>query len=232
MYQYKVAVNNLNLDVYSFQYEPVESNMYFIPVGSSGIVFDPNISENLLELFETFRTQSVQIILTHEHYDHITGVEWLQERLDAPLFCQEECARAIYTNVGNSPRFVALATKAKDLKDGGHRYEELISKLRVFTLKADKTFSERGEIKVGPLTLECFHTPGHSPGSACYILDGKYVFTGDTLIQNTPTILRFKTSRERDFEAISRPFLRSLDKNTMVFPGHGEPFGIKDAKYL
>ena len=151
MYQYQISVGPIQLDVYSFQYEPVESNMYFIPVGSTGVVFDPNISDNLLGLFAKYGTQSVQIILTHEHYDHITGVEWLQERIDAPLYCQEKCAEAILTNVGNSPRFVALAAKSKDLEDGGHRYEEFMSQLKVFKLRADRTFSERGEIQVGTL---------------------------------------------------------------------------------
>ncbi|MCL2137681.1 MAG: MBL fold metallo-hydrolase, partial [Coriobacteriia bacterium] len=27
----------------------------------------------------------------------------------------------------------------------------------------------------------CIFTPGHTDGSACYVVDGRYLFTGDTL---------------------------------------------------
>ena len=60
----------------------------------------------------------------------------------------------------------------------------------------------------------------------------KYIFTGDSLIQNTPTITRFKTSNNATYESTTRPFLKSLDKNMLVFPGHGEPFKISESQYL
>ena len=220
------------LEVYRFRYEPVDSNMYFIPVGEEGFVFDPNINVDILPLFEKYGTKRIQIVLTHEHYDHTTGVEWLQEKMEAPVFCHERCALSISSDKGNNPKFVALVLKNKDREDGGHRYEDFKANYKPYTLKADKTYEDRGNIRVGDVSFECFYTPGHSPGSTCYILDGKYVFTGDSLIQNTPTVLRFKTSNKEVYERMTLPFLQSLDKNMLVFPGHGEPFKINEAKYL
>lgn len=220
------------LEVYRFRYEPVDSNMYFIPVGEEGFVFDPNINKDILPLFEKYGTMRIQIVLTHEHYDHTTGVEWLQDKMEAPVFCQERCARSISSDKGNNPKFVALVLKNKDREDGGHRYEDFKANYMPYTLHADETYEDRGNVKVGDVSFECFYTPGHSPGSTCYILDGKYVFTGDSLIQNTPTVLRFKTSNKEVFEQKTLPFLQSLDKNMLVFPGHGEPFKINEAKFL
>lgn len=220
------------LDVYRFRYEPVDSNMYFVPVRDTGIVFDPNVSEDLLPLLKQYDIKKLQIILTHEHFDHTTGVEWLQGLMEAPLYCQENAARSISSDKGNNPKFVALVLRTKDIEDGGHRYEEFMANLKTYTLKADKTFSGDVPFTVGPISFNCYSTPGHSPGSACYIIDNKYIFTGDSLIQNTPTILRFKTSNKDVFEKITRPFLQSLDKKMLVFPGHGEPFKITEAKYL
>ena len=220
------------LEVYRFRYEPVDSNMYFIPISEEGFVFDPNVNEDLLPLFEKYGTKKIQIVLTHEHFDHTTGVEWLQAQIKAPIFCQERCAYSISSDMGNNPKFVALILRNKDREDGGHRYENFMAHLKHYTLYADETFEERGSVKVGDVSFECFYTPGHSPGSSCYILDGKYVFTGDSLIQNTPTVLRFKTSNKEVFAQKTLPFLKSLDKNILVFPGHGEPFNINEAKYL
>lgn len=220
------------MEIYRFRYEPVDSNMWFLPVGNSGFVFDPNISEELLALFNDYGTTSVQIILTHEHYDHTTGVEWLQKQIEAKLFCQEDCAKYIASGKGNSPRLVAMALKTKDMVDGGHRCDDFMAAYKPYTLKADETFGEKGTIVIDKVSFDCYSTPGHSPGSACYILDNKYVFTGDSLIQNTPTILRFRTSNQDLYERVTLPFLKSLNKNMLVFPGHGEPFKINEAKYL
>ena len=227
-----ISVGGLQLDVYVFVYEPVASNMYFIPIGETGIVFDPNINEKLPLLLEHLGIKQVQIILTHEHYDHTTGVEWLQSIIPAPVFCHKDCAHYISSEKGNTPRLVAMALKTKDMADGGHRCEEFMAQFKPYILKADRTFIGAEKINVDTVSIDCYSTPGHSPGSACYIIDGKYIFTGDSLIQESPTITRFKTSNNETFEKVTRPFLRSLDKNMLVFPGHGEPFIIKDAKYL
>lgn len=232
MKQYTISVGDKQLDVYVFVYEPVASNMYFIPVGESGIVFDPNINEELPPLLKELGIKQVQIILTHEHYDHTTGVEWLQGQIEAPVFCHTDCAKYISSEKGNTPRLVAMALKTKDLADGGHRCEDFLAQYKPYTLKADRTFAENEKLSVCDVVFDCYSTPGHSPGSACYIIDGKYIFTGDSLIQDAPTITRFRTSNNETFETVTRPFLRSLDKNMLVFPGHGEPFTIKDAKYL
>lgn len=220
------------MEIYRFRYEPVDSNMWFIPVGSSGFVFDPNISEDLLPIFKKNGTTKVQIVLTHEHYDHTAGVQWLQNQIEAKVFCQEDCSKYIASGKGNSPRLVAMALKTKDLVDGGHRCDDFMAAYRPYALKADETFDEKGKVVIDDVSFDCYSTPGHSPGSACYILDDKYVFTGDSLIQNTPTILRFRTSNKDSYERVTLPFLRLLDKNMLVFPGHGEPFKINEARYL
>lgn len=232
MHIYTIEVRNKQLPVYRFRYEPVDSNMFFIPIEETGVVFDPNISEELLPLFQQYGTKRVQIILTHEHYDHTTGADWLQRQVEAPLFCHQDCARYISSEKGNTPRLVAMALKTKDLADGGHRCKDFMASYVPYTLKADLTFDDQDIITISNCSFDCYSTPGHSPGSACYILEGKYIFTGDSLIQNAPTITRFKTSNNATYESVTRPFLKSLDKNKLVFPGHGEPFMIKDAKYL
>ncbi len=220
------------LEVYRFCYEPVDSNMYFISVGNEGFVFDPNVNEDLTKLFVKYDTKRIQIVLTHEHFDHTTGVEWLKAQMKAPIFCQEMCAHSISSVKGNSPKFVALVLRNKDREDGGCRYEDFMAHFKPYTLHVNETYKDRGNVKVGDVSFDCYYTPGHSPGSSCYVLDGKYVFTGDSLIQNSPTVLRFKTGSKEMFEQKTLPFLQSLDKNMLVFPGHGEPFKINDAKYL
>ena len=232
MFHYRQDINHGVIDVYRFPFEPVDSNMFFIPVGETGFVFDPNENEGLFTVFEQYGTRHVTIILTHEHYDHTCGTQWLQSRIESTLFCQQDCARAISTAKGNNPKLVAFVLSVRDSVDGGHRYDDFMSSYKDYSLCADATFDKEADLEVGNLRLKCYSMPGHSSGSSIFVLDDRCVFTGDSLIKDTPVILRFPDSDRSLYNQITRPFLKSLDKNMMVFPGHGEPFLLHDAKYL
>lgn len=218
-------------DVYRFPFELVDENMYFIPSGDTGIVIDPNENEELLTVFEQHGTNNIVIILTHEHYDHTIGVEWLQSRIKNKLLCQKACADIISSEKGNDPKTLGYILTLRDAMDGGHRREEFLSVARSYTLHADETFTEEMVFIQGDLKIKCVHTPGHSPGSALLFL-GDNVFTGDSLIQHTPTIVHLPGSDRTIYKQETKPYLQSLDKDMMVFPGHGEPFKICEAKFL
>lgn len=232
MFLYQEDTNEGVRLIYRLPFELVASNMYFIPSGDTGIVIDPNENEQLLSLFKKHKTQRIVIVLTHEHYDHTIGTEWLQSKIESKLFCHQACAEAISMEKGNNPKALGLVLTIRDAADGGHRLDDFMATAKTYLLHADETFDGIHELRVGDLILKCFAAPGHSPGSAIYILDEQCVFTGDSLIQHTPTILRLPGSDRTAFKQVTRPFLRSLDHNMTVFPGHEEPFKINEAQYL
>lgn len=232
MYLYQASCGDKILDVYRFPFELVDANMYFIPSSDTGIVIDPNENEELLIIFEKCGTKRVVIVLTHEHYDHTVGVTWLQSKIETKLFCHKVCAEAIATEKGNDPKTLGIILTIRDAADGGNRRDEFMAVAKRYVLQADDTFEKEKDLIVGDVTLHCVPAPGHSPGSALYLLDGRCIFTGDSLIQNTPTILRLPGSDRNAFKNITKPFLRALDKNMIVLPGHGEPFRLYDAQFL
>ena len=77
-------------------------------------------------------------------------------------------------------------------------------------------------ISVGDLRLRTIHTPGHTPGSTCFLLDGHpVVFSGDTLF---PGGVGNTTFPGGDFDTIIRSVdtrLFPLPEETLVLPGHG-----------
>jgi glyoxylase-like metal-dependent hydrolase (beta-lactamase superfamily II) len=129
-------------------------------------------------------------------------------------------------------RLVATVLAQQDREDGGHRYQDFKASYRPFTIVADKTFDQEEVLKIGDLKFNVISTPGHSEGSACYELFDKLVFTGDTLLQNDPIILRFPGGNKDDYKNVSLPYLRSLPKDTIIMPGHGDPFILKDTKNI
>ena len=58
------------------------------------------------------------------------------------------------------------------------------------------------------------------------------MFTGDTLLGDNAAITRFPGGNTNDYKHIALPYLRSLDKNLIVMPGHGEPFVLSDTKNI
>jgi glyoxylase-like metal-dependent hydrolase (beta-lactamase superfamily II) len=79
-------------------------------------------------------------------------------------------------------------------------------------------------IEVGRLRLHTILTPGHTPGSICFQVEGSPVlFSGDTLFPGGPGATRFPGG---DFPAIIRSIedrlFARLPDDVIVMPGHGE----------
>ena len=86
-----------------------------------------------------------------------------------------------------------------------------------FLLEDDSVF------EVGRLRLHTIHTPGHTPGSMCFRLEGAPVlFSGDTLFPGGPGATGFPGG---DFPTIIRSLedrlFASLAPDVLVLPGHG-----------
>jgi len=79
---------------------------------------------------------------------------------------------------------------------------------------------EPGEITVGELVLGAVHTPGHTPGSMCFVA-GAVVLTGDTLFPGGPGATHGNSaSFTQIIDSIER-HLFTLPAETLVMPGHG-----------
>jgi len=97
-------------------------------------------------------------------------------------------------------------------------------------LKPDFFLNDGDEISVGAIKLRVLSTPGHTPGSICF-LTGNYLFAGDTLFPGGPG----KTQTPNDFRQIVKSIsekLFGLPEDTEVYPGHGESTTIVREKKL
>ena len=73
---------------------------------------------------------------------------------------------------------------------------------------------------IGNLKIKAIHTPGHTPGSTCFLVN-KQLFTGDTLFPGGPG----KTQTPENFRQIVQSItekLFTLDDSIQFHPGHGE----------
>jgi glyoxylase-like metal-dependent hydrolase (beta-lactamase superfamily II) len=86
----------------------------------------------------------------------------------------------------------------------------------------DFTIPDDDVIEVGDLRLRTIHTPGHTPGSTSFLLEGHpLLFTGDTLFPGGPGNTKFPgASFEQIIASIDRR-LFTLPADLLVLPGHG-----------
>lgn len=161
------------------------------------------------------------LFLTHEHYDHIHGVEYIREHYPV---CKVWASQACGVNMQNPGRNFSRHYDAY-LEMHGTNMEGRAPTKEIAPC-ADNTFA-------GSMRLDwCGHeillkeTPGHSPGSICILIDGKHLFAGDTLLKTGTPETGLPGGSKREMQKITLPFLQSLPKTVMVYPGHGEPFEL------
>jgi glyoxylase-like metal-dependent hydrolase (beta-lactamase superfamily II) len=96
----------------------------------------------------------------------------------------------------------------------------------------DEILDDDDVITVGQLKLHTIHTPGHTPGSMCFLVDGSPVlFSGDTLFPGGPGNTSFEGG---DFPTIIRSIedrlFSTLKPDTIILPGHGDQSTIGDER--
>ena len=187
---------------------------------SRAVVIDPWRSETLCEILQQHGISNVLVFLTHEHFDHTTGVIWLMDRFAVKLICQEQCAESVANIRRNRP--LIIMRKPED--------KELIRHIGYYTCKADRTFSNSLKILWDGRELKLNHTPGHTQGSSCIRLEN-FCFCGDNALLGLPTITRFPGGNQEVYEQQTLPYLFAQPADTWIFPGHGVWYQKREAVF-
>lgn len=83
-------------------------------------------------------------------------------------------------------------------------------------------------ITFGRIKLKVIHTPGHTPGSLCFLTE-RFLISGDTLFPGGPGKTRTPSDLNQIIESITKK-LFVLPDETQIFPGHGDSTVLKKEK--
>ena len=198
----------------SYDFDLMDSKMYVIRDGDEAVVIDPNVNDEAFEYLSGVR--KVIILLTHEHFDHISGVNTFKERYDCEVICSETCNSIMATKASNTRIFPFLFLSDKDK----FHYVRTHYKLPYYC-SADRTFSGELNITAAGHDFRLYEMPGHSPGSIVIMMDDNIMFSGDNILGNGNEFI-FRDSDKLYYQTVFMPFIIGL-KNTgvKVMPGHG-----------
>ncbi len=122
----------------------------------------PEGAERILAEIEKQGARLEKILLTHGHCDHIEAVAEIAEKTGAQVLIHSADAKKLTDSYLNLSEYFSMYT------DEVRHYEHGVS------------INDGDTIAVDEMLFTVFHTPGHTSGSVCYIIDD-VIFSGDTL---------------------------------------------------
>lgn len=194
-------------------------NTYCICCENQAILIDPVLSQDLISLLKQYDVSFA--VVTHEHFDHISGVNDIQEQYGIRVLCGEKALKALSDPAMNLSKYAGFL--AESIPFGNHAAEE-----KPYSCSPDGTLTDGQMIQWNGHRVLIKETPGHSTGSISLLLDDMYLFSGDVIFREYPTATRMPGGSTKQFRQITQPWLASLPQNVTVYPGHTEPFALRD----
>jgi hydroxyacylglutathione hydrolase len=97
-----------------------------------------------------------------------------------------------------------------------------------YEAKVAGTVADGQELKVGSIGVRVIHTPGHTPGSICLLVENRLI-SGDTLFPGGPGRTMRPEDLRQEIESITTK-LYALPESVHVHPGHGDDTTIAVSK--
>ena len=177
------------------------------PVSRKAIVVDPGgDAELLIERLLELDLQVERIIHTHAHLDHFLASGKLKEVTGAKLALHRDDL-FLWDMLEDQCRMFGIPFEKPPPPDQWLEHEE--------------------EIEVKGVQGKALHTPGHTPGSMCFLFEKqKLLIAGDTLFQGSIGRTDLWGGDYQKIEESIREKLYTLDEDISVITGHGEPTSI------
>ncbi len=164
-----------------------------------GIFIDPaGDEERLFKLIEEERVRLMYIVNTHGHADHTCGNKVVKAQTGAQ----------VVMHAVDDDFFQGTVNKA-------------LAKMMGFETHApaDIRVQDGEELTFGKCTMKFIHTPGHTPGACCILIDGN-LFTGDTLFVGAAGRTDLPGSSMRQLLDSIHGKILALPPETVIWPGH------------
>jgi hydroxyacylglutathione hydrolase len=156
------------------------------------------------------------IYITHAHLDHYGSAAALRRLTGAPIAIHP--ADADVMACGASP-VGATRGRGRVMWPILRQFERLLPHEPT---PPDVLLNDGDDLRAYGLGAVVVHTPGHTPGSTCLLVEGRLAFVGDLLANSI--LPRVQRSYAHDWSLIPRSLARvqALDPE-WVYPGHGRP---------
>lgn len=207
-----------------FQYGPEKTNSYLIIEAGHSILVDVP-SDKIIAEIEGLGVTLDYIILTHEHADHLWGLNRVRVYFACSVIGQAMCSRHIQDSKNNNAKYYHVYYAIKYKKQNSGLFDP--------TYRCDPVEIEfKDDYRLGWMgnELHLIHTPGHSEGSTIIKLNDSCIFSGDTILKGQETYVELTNGSEKDYKKYTEPIIKEINPEIRIYPGHGDPFQFKEWK--
>lgn len=189
------------ITVKTFMLGSIATNCHVVYIGGSDVIAvdvggEP---EKLLRFLNDNKLNLTKIFLTHGHYDHIGGVYDVQKGTNAKVYIHELDVPMLSDTQSNLAFWIEPTADFKPVTEY-------------------VTVKDGDVIDAGDISFTVLHTPGHTPGSVCYMSED-VLLTGDTLFNMSRGRTDFPGGSDEQMLSSFRR-LKKLEGDYRVFPGH------------
>jgi hydroxyacylglutathione hydrolase len=180
----------------------LEQNCFMVKhiPSSDLILIDPGqATREILEEIEEEGSKLKIVLLTHAHFDHVSGLKTICEHFDLPFWFH----RADMKLLRRAPIYAISMEK------------------RVLEISTNYKFIEGPIAEWGGETIYVINTPGHTPGSVCFHF-GNMLFSGDIILTEQKIKLELPGYNNIELLESITHILYDLPGETVFFPGHGK----------
>lgn len=191
-----------NIVLKQFTLGNLENNNYLLIDSETkeAILIDcTEISEDIEKVLQESGATLKYILLTHGHFDHVLGVNYFRNKNNCKVLVHED---------------------DKILLDSMKEFAARFGLPPVEIQTIDGYISENDIIQFADNEIKVIHTPGHTQGCVCYLIDDM-IFTGDTLFYECVGRTDLPGGSFEQIKSSIKEKLFTLDENIKVYPGHG-----------
>lgn len=200
------------ITIHSFVFSPIQENTYVLydETGECAIIdpgcYDESERNQLAAFIKDKKLTPVKLLNTHCHLDHVFGNKFVSEKYNLGLEINENDL-----------------TTLKSLK----RVADMYGMNAEESPDPVKFLNEGDEVKFGNATFEILFTPGHSPGSICFVNKAQqFVIGGDVLFYGSIGRTDLPGGNHDKLIHNIKTKLFKLSDDFVVYSGHGRPTNI------
>jgi hydroxyacylglutathione hydrolase len=150
--------------------------------------------DTILKIAKQDEMEITHAFVTHTHPDHVGG-GFAGMEIDGVTELLEKCKAKVVVHKAEAEFLKGLSSSDMIKSDNGDR------------------------VDVGGVEIQLMHTPGHTPGSQCFLVDGRVV-SGDTMFIDACGRVDFPGGNAEQMYYSLTQKLMALPDETTLFPGH------------
>ncbi len=197
------------MNIKSFPVNPLSENCYVVSdetreavIIDCGAYYDDE-KAMIAKYIRDNDLKPVAHLLTHAHFDHFWGADYIAELYGLPPRCPQP-DRPLYDDVDEQVRSI------------------LHHSIRCANPPAGEDITPESVIPFGSHRLTVIPCPGHTPGGVCYYCEEeKVLFSGDSLFQLSIGRTDFPGGDLWTLIDALKTLIKTLPPDTVVYPGHG-----------